>query len=121
MMSVADQSNTVDHDSYHEEAWRVFEELSMKEISKKKKEQNKMFKIKRLQNLKQFLLKNETKFKTDIDKKLLGGNGPSERESPKASIFHGTSFLQQESSSSHLQASSRGISTSTTTSMANKA
>ena len=113
---------SVDNDFDHEEAWSAIEELSSKENPRKKKEQNTVFKIKRLQNLKQFLLKNETKFKTDIlTKKLLGGNGPSERESPKASIFHGTSFLQQESSSSHLQASSRGISTSTTTSMANKA
>ena len=57
----------------------VIEELGSKENPKKKKEQNKIFKIKRVQNLKQFLLKSESKFRTDIDKKSHGGNGLSVR------------------------------------------
>jgi hypothetical protein len=116
IMSDSNQRNTVDHHSDHEEAWSVIDELSNKESLKKKKQQNKMFQIKRLQNLKQFLLKNENKFKTDIGKKALGKQKTS---STTSSILPGTSFLcQQGSSSNHLQTPSRGISTSPITIMA---
>ena len=67
--SIVDHRKAVNNDSDHEDAWSAIEELSCKENPRKKKEQNKMFKIKRLQKLKQFLLKNESKFKKDIDKK----------------------------------------------------